>query len=266
MSIVSGLTFVSERESGPWIDCAPCSGVMAAHYGKTSVPATLAAAHKVRSAAGRPHSGGMTASQVRAGLREAYGVSATVIERSEVPTYLARGYAVVVALTYSRLPSHLRRWQPSFTGGHSVCLAGRRSDGKVGWFDPLGTSSWDGEWVAWADVDQAVWTEAGACYAIKKAEAPPAPPAPTLRYGGKAMSGRRRVTKNDCRIRERPSTSARILREVDAGATFAARQYTDTGTSVGGDRRWYGTLDGKKWIHRSLVASDGAIRGNETVR
>lgn len=265
-SIVKGVDFCSERESGPWIECSTCSAAMAAHWHKPSVDATLATAHRIRSAAEKPHSGGLTPAEVKEGLHDALGLNAAYVAKSDIPAKVRAGYAVIVPLNAGSLPSHLRRWQPNFAGGHSICLVGVSSSGKFGWFDPLAPAGYSGEWVNWSDIDQAVWSSGA--LALPKYVAPPAPPAPapTLKYGGKAMSGRKKVTKNDVRIREKPTTSARILRQVDSGATFAARQYTDTGTSVSGSRRWYGTRDGNKWVHSSLVRSDGSIRNNETVR
>jgi hypothetical protein len=268
-TILPGLTLVSERESGRWIDCAPCSAVMAAHAAKASVPATLSAAHRVRSAAGLPHSGGMTAAQVDAGLRLAYGVDLVPVAKADIPAKIAAGYAVVAVLTYGSLPSNLRRWQPSFTGGHSVCLAGTK-DGKIGWFDPLAPAGYSGEWTPYSAVDQALWSSGHLM--VKRASgavvAPPAPSTgPTLRYGGKAEGrGHYIVTANGTRVRERPSTSARIVKTVAAGTTLQVGQTTDTGTAVGGSRRWRGTMDGRKWVHDSLVRPSGHSTGREDIR
>jgi hypothetical protein len=262
------VVFASERESGPWIDCSTCSAAMAAHWHDPSVPATLATAHAIRSAAGRPHSGGLTVEQLKAGLTRALRITADPINKQDIPSRLGHGYGIIVPLNYGDLPSHLRRWQPSFRGGHSIFMCGRHaSTGKFGWFDPLAPAGYSGEWVNWGDVDQAIWTGGPLC--LPKHVAPPAPrpPAPTitLRYGGKATSGRRKVSGN-VNVRSRPSTSASIVTTLHAGQTFAVRQYTDTGTSVNGSRRWYGTASGSKWVAASLVTPDGSIRGNETVR
>jgi hypothetical protein len=159
-AVVSGVVLVSERESGPWISCAPCSGVMAARWAKPSIAATLDSGHRVRSAAGLPHSGGMSASQLRAGVSGALGVSLEWVDKAAVDDRLRAGYAVAAFLTYGTLPSHFRRWCPDFTGGHAVMLAGvRSSDGAFGLFDPLATTGYGGEWILWADLSPALWAD-----------------------------------------------------------------------------------------------------------
>jgi hypothetical protein len=280
VTIVPGLVFVSERESGPWIDCATSSGAMLAHYADPAVPATLATAHAIRAAVPLPHSGGLTPSQLARGLAREFPHLAPTgkrAERADVPDLLRAGYAVAVPLTYGELPERLRRWQPRFTGGHSVTLAGVNTAGRFGWFDPLGTAGWSGEWVTWADVERAIWTQRGAIIAAPKA-APhqlmlpepgvATPPEGTaLRYGGTSSNRGRYIVKADgSRVRERPSTAARVLRELRRGDTFACGQTTRTGSPVDGSRVWHGTRDGTRWIHASLVTASGHTTGREDIR
>jgi hypothetical protein len=277
VSIVPGLVFVSEREAGPWIDCGPCSAAMVAHYADPKIAASLATAHAIRGAVPLPHSGGLTPAQLIRGLDRAFvGIAGrtTSHSRGEVPGLVRAGYAVVLSLTYGELPTRLRRWQPSFAGGHSVCLAGVNSSGRFGWFDPLATSGWSGEWVSWTDVMPAVWSQAGAILAAPRAPVqPPAPapaarpPAEELRYGGTSSGrGRYAVRADGTRVRDRPSTAGRIVRELRQGDTFAVGQTTRTGSSVDGSRVWRGTRDGTRWVHDSLVRSLGHTTGTEDVR
>jgi hypothetical protein len=236
---------------------------MAGHYAKPSIPATLAAAHSIRAAAGLPHSGGTRPEHLDTGLQRAYGVNPASCPKGDIPARAAT-HALIVPLNAGSLPSHLRRWQPSFAGGHTVCIAGVR-EGKLGWFDPLAPGGYSGEWVRWSDIDQAVWSSG----TLMLPKAPPPPPSSsvTLRYGGTATHrGRYRVKLDRCRIRSKPDTDADIVRMVDRGATFACAQTTETGTRVDGSRRWYGTADGRKWIHSSLVEAAGHSTGSETVR
>ena len=111
-------------------------------------------AHRIREGAGLPHSGGMTDSQLAQGLEAVYGTSGTTIPatKSGVLAALDEGRALAWFHTYSRLPSDLRRWCPDFTGGHCAAIIGRKSPTSelVGWWDPLATEGWTGEWV---DVD-----------------------------------------------------------------------------------------------------------------
>jgi hypothetical protein len=272
-SIVNGVVFASERESGHWIDCSTCSAAMAAHWHDPSVAATLATAHAIRSAVPLPHSGGLTPAQVKTGLQKALHVTADSISKADIPTRLAHNYGIIVPLNAGSLPAHLRRWQPSFAGGHSVFMCGRNSAGKFGWFDPLAPAGYSGEWVNWSDVDQAIWSSGALCLPKYVAPARPAPaPAPaqptnTLRYGGKSEGrGQYVVSADGVRIREKPYTNARIVKTVNHGTTFRCGQTTDTGTSVNGSRRWRGTADGRKWVHDSLVRAHGHSTGRETVR
>jgi hypothetical protein len=270
-TIVRGVDFASERESGHWIDCSTCSAAMAAHWHDPSVHATLATAHAIRSAVPLPHSGGLTPAQLKTGLQRALRITPISINRQDIPKFVASGHAIMVPHDYGKLTTHLRRWQPRFTGGHSAMICGRASNGKFGWFDPLAPSNWGGEWVNWADVEPAIWT--GGPMALPKAAAVPTParPAPDtdthLRYGGRA-SGRGQfvVISDGTRIRERPATNARIVRTLRRGDTFACGQTTDTGTNVGGSTRWRGTKNGALWVHDSLVRGHGHTTGNETVR
>jgi hypothetical protein len=275
-SIVRGLAFVSERESGSWIDCGPCSAAMLAHYVDPTIAATLGTTHAIRAAVPLAHRGGLTPAQLLRGLDSAFPrIAGRTIAHSsrDVPELLRSGHAVAVSCTYGRLPSRLRRWQPSFAGGHTVAMAGyRSSDGRFGWFDPLGTPEWSGEWVTWADVSGALWTDG--VIAVPRAPAPPPPPPPPppssgveLRYGGTAAGRGRYIVRADgTRLRDRPSSSARILRELDAGSSIAVAQTTRTGSSIDGSRVWRGTADGRRWVHDSLLRPNGHTTGRENVR
>ena len=152
--IVAGVVFVSERESGSWIDCVPCSGTMVAGWAEREPSPDLNDAHRIREGAGLPHSGGMTDYQLAQGLEAVYGTSGTTIPatKSGVLAALDEGRALAWFHTYGRLPSDLRRWCPDFTGGHCAAIIGRKSPTSelVGWWDPLATEGWTGEWV---DID-----------------------------------------------------------------------------------------------------------------
>ena len=152
--IVAGVTFVSERESGSWIDCVPCSGTMVAGWAEREPSPSLDDAHRIRSGAGLPHSDGMTDAQLADGFGAVYGVAGSTIAatKSAILAGLDEGRGFTWFHTYGKLPSDLRRWSPDFTGGHCGAIIGRKSptSDQVGWWDPLATAGWTGEWV---DID-----------------------------------------------------------------------------------------------------------------
>lgn len=162
---IEGFVHVSERESGPWICCAPCSGAMVAHY-VVGTPASLTFAHRIRSSIGLPHAGGLKPSELRAGVKAATGglleLEVIPVTRDAIAEQLRAGWAIAVALTAGKLPTRLRRWSPAFAGGHMAVLAGISAAGESwGWWDPLAPAGWAGEWIAPGDVMPALWTEAG---------------------------------------------------------------------------------------------------------
>lgn len=153
-----GFRFVSEREPGTWFCCANCSGAMLGHYSVLS-PATLAEAHAIKSAAGVIHDDGMTPAELRAGLASRLGLRAQLVatSRDAIEAKLLAGWALAVPLTYSKLPTHLRRWLPGFGGGHTGVLAGVRGS-RWGWFDPGAPPGWGGEYIEPAAILGAAWS------------------------------------------------------------------------------------------------------------
>lgn len=173
--IVAGVTFVSERESGAWIDCVPCSGAMIAGWAEREPSPHLNDAHRIREGAGLPHSGGMTDSQLGHGLDAVYGTGGSTVAatKSAILAGLDDGRGFTWFHTYGRLPENLRRWSPAFTGGHCAALIGRKSPTSdlVGWFDPLATDGWSGEWVSIETLLAADWGDPARSY-IRSEEAP----------------------------------------------------------------------------------------------
>lgn len=158
-----GFRFVSEREAGPWICCAPCSGAMVAAWA-IGTPATLAEAHAIRTAAGVPHTGGLTPGELAAGVERWTGLELSPVASSSsaIAARLAAGHAIALPLTYGRLPTYLRRWSPLFTGGHMSVLAGTGPGGTWGWFDTCAPAGWGGEYVEPAVIMAAAWDSGAA--------------------------------------------------------------------------------------------------------
>lgn len=58
-----------------------------------------------------------------------------------------KGTALSIAGSNARLPTALRRWDPSFAGAHAVCVVPLGGD-FVTWYDPLATPGYAGERVS----------------------------------------------------------------------------------------------------------------------
>lgn len=147
---------VSERESGIWTDCMWTSAVEFARAVGQDVPATLAEAHTLRAASGDMEGGSSQADVVR-GMLKRYGWQGSVRANTNLnpKTYLVPGTVAVVQGSMGKFPtgSHFRRYDPSFTGGHGVCVFRLDTNDRVWWCDPLApTVGYSGEWMSFADL------------------------------------------------------------------------------------------------------------------
>lgn len=151
------LSVITETTESPWTCCGYCSAAMAAWTARDGVPHSMSSgAHPIRSAGGRPHNNGSKASELRNGTKSAHGVTLDALAVSEIRDVLRDGFAVVVNLTYSGLPSWLRVTSGDF--GHSCTLYGWREDGDyVGFYDPLWPEGAAGAWLPWSQLTPALW-------------------------------------------------------------------------------------------------------------
>lgn len=70
---------------------------------------------------------------------EAEGWSPAPLTWAQLRSHLANGGGACVGGNYSDLPTALRRWSPSFTGGHMVFVCDyREATEDVWWMDPMG--------------------------------------------------------------------------------------------------------------------------------
>lgn len=145
---VAGLAVTSEREPGPWIDCVSCSGVTVVENGGRETTPHLDDAHRIRSGAGLPHSGGMTTGDLVRGVKAAYGIDLVRVPRNKeaIRDKLGSGWSLAVFHVYGQLPSHFQRWDTGFDGNHCAAIAGRNGQ-LAGWYDPLATQGYAGEWI-----------------------------------------------------------------------------------------------------------------------
>lgn len=132
---------ITEREGdGTWEDCTWCSGLewYRLTYDK-SKPATHAEAEALRAAAGKPPTGGSNTEDLRRGIKARYGVSVVpeISGFSNLWNALLPGMAAMVQGSMKAFPPthRLSKWDPSFDGGHAVCVM-RISATELLWCDP----------------------------------------------------------------------------------------------------------------------------------
>jgi hypothetical protein len=151
------LAVVSERGETPMVCCGYCSAHMACRTSRLGLSASmLEEAHEIRAAGGRPHNAGSKASELRAGAKDALGITLASIAIADIPDRLRNGFAVVASLQYRLLPAWLRVQANDF--GHSATLYGwNEPDDQAGYFDPLWDQDARGAWAPWAQIAQALW-------------------------------------------------------------------------------------------------------------
>lgn len=153
--------FVSERERAErwvdgtswddsrWEDCGPCSVLMlvdATTGHREPVTADLNEAERLRLAAGYGPTGGTNIGRLAGAATVRYRIKLprAVSGASAVWTALRPGFGAAIAGTMGNFPAghRLRRWQPSFAGGHSVYIAREDATQSVWWVDPLAPRGW----------------------------------------------------------------------------------------------------------------------------
>lgn len=159
---------VSERESAhtwpdgqaddaKWEDCLWASAIEWVRLTHDdSIPPTLAEAELLRDASGEPPTGGSSADDVARGLRVRYGLTkATIGGFSNLWSNLNVGVAALAVGSMGAFPAghRLRRWYPSFNGGHGVLVIRLDEQDRVWWCDPLAPDTgYNGEWAAKAEL------------------------------------------------------------------------------------------------------------------
>lgn len=140
----------SEREpDGTWEDCLWCSLVMLANaaYAASHYPSTQAEYEALRKASGDTMVGGSNMGDGIKGMDARYGWHG--VHHAFGPdavTSLPIGSAIALTGSMGRVGSHLRRWDPTFTGAHSVCVVRDQASGYW-WMNPQAPPSYPGEYV-----------------------------------------------------------------------------------------------------------------------
>ncbi len=146
-------SLVSEREpDGSWEDCTWASGVMLANAGAAGDwhPGTRAEYEALRVAGGdgpaeNPHDGS-NLGQLAVGMRSRYGWTGARADGWTAVSAVRPRTAVVVTGSYASLPTHFRRWDPAFGGGHAALAV--RTPYRWWWLDPLAVRGYAGEEIA----------------------------------------------------------------------------------------------------------------------
>lgn len=146
-------------------DCVWCSGIMlrlASQPG--SCPATLYEAERLRQDAGLGPSGGANANDLLRGYAKRYGwTEPHVVSNSPTALWAAlqpgMGAAALGKLSYFPAGHRLRRFIPTWTGGHAVFVARLDGTDRVWWMDPEGPlTGYSGEWATKAELATFVGT------------------------------------------------------------------------------------------------------------
>jgi hypothetical protein len=101
----------------------------------------------------QPNETGASLPDLKTALKRRYGKDRVVNGASVLPKLLDGRCGLVVQGYLKNFPAghRLRRWQPGFTGGHSIFVY-HGSDLKYHWYDPLAPMKHDGDIVAKSDV------------------------------------------------------------------------------------------------------------------
>lgn len=142
-------------------DCVWCSGLRQANANSGGKhPPTLAEAEALEAAAGGPFVEGSNSKELAAGLAKRYGLGVTIATTPATIIAAAKpGQNLTVSGHLSNLPPNhrLRRYSPTFTGGHRISVD--VEDGpRYWWVDPLAppntgpTAGYVGEYVTLAEL------------------------------------------------------------------------------------------------------------------
>lgn len=158
-------TVWSEREPGGWHDCVYSAVLMAVAGGGYAFGATLNTdaereAFERSQTLRAPEAGGNFTAADQATTNR-YGIQ--LHPTSDLAGLLARpGLAIAVAGSNDRLPTRLRRWDPTFSGGHAATVVTLAPAGLL-WLDPEAPMGYAGEPISAAEL-LAWWNKAGVRY------------------------------------------------------------------------------------------------------
>lgn len=218
----AGVTYlppqVTEREDdGTWEDCTWCSGVMHANAlrGRTVFPGTRTEYEGLRvdgddGPAEKPGDGS-NLNQLRAGMLVRYGFAGDLTPNgADWPTVRARlveGTTAVVQGKMGAFPAghRLRRWDPTFAGGHAVHVV--IENGGPWWQNPEAPAEFQGEAISWSELQafyEALRPAGAACMIGRVGQYPPAPAPPLVPVLIQELPGATVTIGRGARIRSTP--------------------------------------------------------------
>lgn len=132
-------------------DCTYSSGLMGMVYADFAPfplgAYTVAEREALERSDDQPDETGASLSDLCTAIKRRYGKTVTQNAPAALPGLLAtKGIALAVQGVMGNLAAdnRLRRWDPSFTGGHCVCVV-PLGDGKALWLDPLAPNKYAGD-------------------------------------------------------------------------------------------------------------------------
>ena len=132
-------------------DCTYSAGLTALVYGdKVSYPLgiyTVAEREALERSDDQPNETGASLDDLILAVKRRYAITLTKNAPSSLSTWLAKDdIALVVQGLMGNLSTEggLRRWDPSFTGAHSVCVVNLPGDRYI-WLDPLAPNKFAGD-------------------------------------------------------------------------------------------------------------------------
>ena len=235
-----------QSDDSKWEDCTMDSGTELARLcHDPAIPATHVESEHLRDDAGVRPIGGTTIANLVKGYAVRYKWTAGLQNVSGFATLwaaLTPGKAAVAQGSYVNFPIGytLRRFEPSFTGGHAVFVARVDSQDRVWWCDPLAPQgTYQGQWVTKADLKKYVDSFDGnhlVSTIIKPVTPTPAePPMPILTA---YLPGYSIVVKSGSNIRKDPSTAASPIRVLTKDETWSIIG-TVNGATLSGVAVWY---------------------------
>lgn len=170
---------------GVWRDCMYSSGLMALVFGgKASFPLgfySVGEREALERADNQPDETGASLDDLIVAVKNRYGITIT----KSLKQYLADKHAradlgFVITGSNGNLPvGHtLRRWDPTFTGGHAVFIVPTGDGTHVKWYDPEATMKYAGDTTDWATVMKWIGTMPYFIMVRRDAFAPAPPPIP----------------------------------------------------------------------------------------
>jgi hypothetical protein len=250
----------TERESDPnhpgWHDCTYCSVLMCLVYaGFTKFPKgvyTAAEREAFESSDDRPDETGASLNDTDVAAKRRYGLTLHQLPdrtKATLKAWLNKpGLAFAIEGTNANLATALRHWDPTFTGGHCVCVV-TRGDGKVLWLDPEAPDGYAGDVV---DIDTVIafaYEPTWVRYTVLNEFAPDAMPLfPASQFDRIVnRSTTFAVTSN---FRDAPSTDGEKIMQLTEGTAFVPSVVVH-GEKLGTDPDadlWYGG-----WLYNNGV-------------